>query len=75
MRCNNVLELAMSVQIEQYRTAYKNPRYYCEPGPAVVCDEVRANYSGISAATFLVKCEAQGSLASGDGELFDAIGE
>ena len=29
----------MSVEIEGYRTIYKNPRYYCEPGPSIVCDE------------------------------------
>jgi len=29
----------MSVEIEGYRTIYKNPLYYSEPGPPIVYDE------------------------------------
>ena len=29
----------MSIEIEGFSTVYKNPRYYCGPGPGVVCDD------------------------------------
>jgi hypothetical protein len=55
----------MSVEIEGYRTIYKNPRYYCEPGPSIVCDEDAQVVVAFRQVLSWLDAGGYGALASG----------